>query len=324
MNKRYAYFDIIKFTLIFFVVLGHVIEPFINNPFFKSIYMLIYSFHMPLFVFISGMFAKYNRKTIKKYLILFLIFHSIHTTIKLLTNTPPETTTEILSFILTPYWILWYLLCMVIWTFSLKFIKNVNIKLIVFFFMLSFLFGFIPINGILSINRLIYFYPFFLLGNLCGKDKEKFMNSIKSFKKPILIFISICFLVTLMFVFRYFAPNINISFFYGKSHYSSLSDFFGRFIAYFLGIACGFAVLLIIPDRHRTNSKFKSFSFSQIGSRTLSIYLLHIVFISLIKKIVSLITPDTGLLLVIFLTFTLIIVYLTSLPIFNKVLNKIA
>ena len=230
----------------------------------------------------------------------------------------------ILSFIFTPYWILWYLLCMAIWTFSLKFIKNVNIKLIVFFFMLSFLFGFIPINGILSINRLIYFYPFFLLGNLCGKDKEKFMNCIKSFKKPILIFISICFLVILMFVFRYFAPNINISFFYGKSHYSSLSDFFGRFIAYFLGIACGFAVMLIIPDRHRTNSKFKSFSFSQIGSRTLSIYLLHVVFISLIKKIISLITPDTGLLLVIFLTFTLIIVYLTSLPIFNKVLNKIA
>ena len=54
MNKRYAYFDIIKFTLIFFVVLGHVIEPFINNPFFKSIYMLIYSFHMPLlFLFLE-------------------------------------------------------------------------------------------------------------------------------------------------------------------------------------------------------------------------------------------------------------------------------
>ena len=61
MNKRYAYFYVLKFLLIFSVVFGHILENYIQNPFFKSIYMFIYTFHMPLFVFITGFFAKSNK-----------------------------------------------------------------------------------------------------------------------------------------------------------------------------------------------------------------------------------------------------------------------
>ena len=55
-------FDNIKFLAIVLVVVGHVIEePYVNDNMsvlLRSFFIFIYSFHMPLFVFISGLFQK--------------------------------------------------------------------------------------------------------------------------------------------------------------------------------------------------------------------------------------------------------------------------
>lgn len=61
MEKRELYPDIIKGIAIILVVLGHCIQfgsAFSTNLlFFKSsIFIAIYSFHMPLFMLISGYF----------------------------------------------------------------------------------------------------------------------------------------------------------------------------------------------------------------------------------------------------------------------------
>lgn len=51
--------DGVKFLLIVLVVVGHCIEPTrYSNVVSGGIYSVIYSFHMPLFVFLSGYFAK--------------------------------------------------------------------------------------------------------------------------------------------------------------------------------------------------------------------------------------------------------------------------
>lgn len=51
--------DGVKLLLIVLVVVGHCIEPTrYDNPVSGCLYSIIYSFHMPLFVFLSGYFAK--------------------------------------------------------------------------------------------------------------------------------------------------------------------------------------------------------------------------------------------------------------------------
>ncbi|MBM6945118.1 MULTISPECIES: acyltransferase family protein [Bacteroides] len=56
MKERIEWVDIIKFTGIFLVVLGHSISA--TNKELEIFRNFIYSFHMPLFIFISGYLYK--------------------------------------------------------------------------------------------------------------------------------------------------------------------------------------------------------------------------------------------------------------------------
>ena len=61
VTKRIEKWDNLKFFLILFVVVGHFCEYFIgNNAVARDIFVFIYSFHMPLFIFVSGLFSKKN------------------------------------------------------------------------------------------------------------------------------------------------------------------------------------------------------------------------------------------------------------------------
>lgn len=57
-NREYLY-DNIRGILILLVVLGHALEYFrLDNKVGEFIYVFIYLFHMPVFIFISGYFSK--------------------------------------------------------------------------------------------------------------------------------------------------------------------------------------------------------------------------------------------------------------------------
>ena len=54
--------DNIRAILIFCVVTGHVISNFGETTGTDAVYKIIFSFHMPAFLFVSGYFARYNPK----------------------------------------------------------------------------------------------------------------------------------------------------------------------------------------------------------------------------------------------------------------------
>ena len=68
-KKRLEDLDIFKGFLIFFVVLGHLLLPVKDSPYpiFEKAFFLIYSFHMPAFVFLSGylIYAGWCKKGIR-------------------------------------------------------------------------------------------------------------------------------------------------------------------------------------------------------------------------------------------------------------------
>ena len=81
-KTRIWFYDNLKFILITFVVIGHFLIYTLSNDLSKGTFLFIYSFHMPLFVFVTGFFSKniVNSNADKRlnkifsYFILYMVF----------------------------------------------------------------------------------------------------------------------------------------------------------------------------------------------------------------------------------------------------------
>lgn len=158
-------FDNIRALLMVCVVFAHLLE--IRSPFPGSgnIYRIIYSFHMPVFLFLCGWFARYDRTKIVfglfiPYLVLQVGYVFFQRWL--------YGTNVALQFV-TPYWLLWFLLALFIYHLLLPLydVANPRLRLPVWIgvFLLSLLVGFDPYIGYsLTLSRLLVFQPWFLLG----------------------------------------------------------------------------------------------------------------------------------------------------------------
>lgn len=108
---RTAYFDNAKLVLIFLVVFGHMIQPFTDGSHgINTLYMWVYTFHMPAFIFLAGFFAKGlgNKKYItnlaKKLLLPYLIFQALFSGYYFILGHNDWQTG-----VFSPHWALWFL-----------------------------------------------------------------------------------------------------------------------------------------------------------------------------------------------------------------------
>lgn len=164
--------DSIKGLLIILVVLGHVITAVDNVNFFNHAVMgLIYIFHMPLFVLISGYVTKNPDqqpsstlwKGVGNIFITILVFQlisSLRTYLRF-----GEFTTTLLSF---PFGILWYLMCLIYWRvwfyYTPKWLRERPVLYLAIALVISLLCGLTYLGNFLALQRALNFYLFFLLG----------------------------------------------------------------------------------------------------------------------------------------------------------------
>ena len=176
MDCRDKIIDSLKYFLIFLVILGHTLSkittlyvPKIDDvDLLGGVFMLnsIYSFHMPLFVLLSG--YVFHKKSLEKFLIsilgLFaslLVFEIIVLVLKLIffKSTIP---------IDRPYWTYWYLLSLIYWRAIVEFVPQRILShrriVMMFSIFVSVVSGLLPFGHILSIQRTFVFLPFFVAG----------------------------------------------------------------------------------------------------------------------------------------------------------------
>lgn len=67
MNQRDVTIDIVKGMAILFVVIGHLLQYNTADGSHGVCFNWIYSFHMPLFMLLSGYVAAFNRDKIKDF-----------------------------------------------------------------------------------------------------------------------------------------------------------------------------------------------------------------------------------------------------------------
>lgn len=158
-------FDNIRALLIICVVIGHLLEMRTGFSAGEGLYKVIYSFHMPVFLFVCGWFARFDRRTLllgllAPYLILqtaYIFFHS-----RLFQ-------TDVVIQYTTPYWLLWFLPALFVYRMLLPLYDVSSDKQRILGLLaalaISLIVGYDETIGYeLSLSRILVFQPWFMLG----------------------------------------------------------------------------------------------------------------------------------------------------------------
>jgi len=268
-NKRNPYFDNMKFILILLVVIGHTVEPFIHEyPLLYAFYKVIYTFHMPLFILISGYFAKKairNRnykKLVQNYLVPYLIFQVLYSIMYFSVQDKDIYTLRLF----TPYFTLWFLLTVFTCHLILPWLLKLPAPML-WAILAGTAVGYINWDGkFLSFSRTFVFLPFFLAGYWAEERHFTFFQTRKwKLAAPLI-------LLSFFICFYWFFPDLSSKWLTGSYNYQELgvTEWYAgvfRLLVYIVQ-ALGIAAILALVPRQETHYTIR-------GSRTLYVYLFH-------------------------------------------------
>ena len=262
-KMRDPYWDTLKAMLIVLVVLGHT-----GTAMGDKWLSVIYAFHMPLFIFISGYFSKKQSFSLlgggnKRLVILFLIFNTAYLALDVALGGGIG-----LHRLLSPAFALWYILSLIYWRIILQLVPQRVLDRRVFVlavaFIVSFGAGFIPMGGELSFQRACSFFPFFMLGYYAKQDG--WVARLRTLNKIPWSIVLIC-----LFSACYFTLPV----FYSNTPYEEWTDCGMRALQLIVALVLCLAIMNVMPARMGR--------FTDLGKYTLLIYLLHPPMIKVMK-----------------------------------------
>lgn len=278
MSKRIEWVDVYKGFLITLVVLGHSLQEVYlsNNMDFTSDWLrnIIYSFHMPAFMAMSGYLVfSLNRKNnigtiikkrFKQLIIPLLIWTVAIAFVK---------KTSYLGLILYPnngYWFLWALFFIIV-IFNLidltcnKLHVKQEIGMLVAVIVLTITQTVVPNPKFLGYEYIAYYFPFYIMGYYANKYKDRLPRSI----------ILICITFVLWFIMACFWTPNDLPVFLERITFvpSKLLQLSYRMIVPVIFV---FAMYLLASRlKEYTNPIWRAFMY--IGEISLGIYLVHMV-----------------------------------------------
>ena len=278
-EKRTPLWDNLKFILIVLVVIGHFIN-IRDSVTYHSIFIFIYSFHMPLFIFLAGLFHK-NRGVWKKavaFLAIYVLYElAIFGTKKAFGV--KKVKLDLFSESAAPWFMLALCVYVILGYFLYDFMKKKTVKWIILsaFVVLSCIAGYIEkIGSFLSLAKIINFFPFFLLGMIMDRGKLEKMASDKRLKPwgaaVLLLWIFLSFaIMEKVYLFR--------PFFVAKESYPEYAGnlgFLWKTAAYAISCITGWALIMVTPGKEIN-------PITLWGSRTIQVYFWHKIILYVFK-----------------------------------------
>ena len=262
MERNY-FADNLKVLAIFLVVFTHTLMPMYasTDEIVRWVYNCTFFIHMPIFFFVSGLYAKFDAKKIfTRYLYPYILFQVVMFVFYYVTNISALD-------VYFPFYSLWFLLVLPLYLCFVPLLEKVQkryLKVLIFLFSFGFALaiGFVELPEILGIiSRAFCMLPFFLFGYFFKNvDFSAVFN--KKYLKILAIFVLLAIFVATFFIFR----NVDMD----RVFYSSYSyaPVYYRVIRYIFTFLVLLAIFAVIP-------KTKNF-FSVYGKRTKTIYLYHV------------------------------------------------
>ena len=265
-KKRIFLFDNMKFFLIMTVVIGHFIDQQIKYPAYKSLFLFIYAFHMPLFIFISGIFHK-NKKILEKALVYILLGYLLKLFIFYTRRGLGETPK--LQF-LSDSGAAWFMFAMAAFMFISYYLRDIDKR---FVLILSIFLGCIvnydtSIGDYLYLSRIVVFFPFYHLGTMLDVDTVYTITERKRNKV-----IGTVILLIWAFVCVFLLENVyDLRFvFTGRNSFSKEWYVYGAFVrlvCYTVTAVVSFSLLCVMPNREIPG-------WTRFGARTMQVYFWH-------------------------------------------------
>ncbi|MCU6432844.1 acyltransferase family protein [Undibacterium sp. Jales W-56] len=267
-QSRNLRIDNIKAVLIFLVVFGHLIELHITGDhFLRSVWIFIYSFHMPMFALVSGMLSKaslddrQSNQLVKNIVIPLFVFEVLYESIELLL----KGSLSVYSALFAPYWMLWYLMSLLCWRLMLPIFARLQFP-VVMALGVSLVASYSESSGyFLSIARTLTFFPFFLLGWKFGPtifDRTK--KRLLLISLPVVaIAIIASFLLKSDFDYRWLYGSYSLS----RLGMANLTGTLYQIAQYVLSGVIGLACLHLLSR--------KNWGLAQIGQRSIYVFLWH-------------------------------------------------
>lgn len=327
-KQRDSFFDVLKFVLIVFVILGHVVEKSLSDYYMRLLYTYIYSFHMPLFIFVSGYFSKkkerksFIKSTLKlvETLICFQILY-------ILPHTIATRSISLFSFCV-PHWILWYLLSLIWWRIGLQLLpqklldkRNLMIGASILVSLLSQISC--AYANVFAWQRTLGFLPFFVLGYYA--QQTNIMERIRNIKPSYSIALLIIFVISV------YCLNSDTLKIFQQSLFFRDMDIPNSVNTVGLRLTCriiDLIVVSIISICVINLCRFVPERFSKIGQNTIMYYVYHGLLIIIFGIVFNLLgLGDINPYLNCLITFTLIMVILLVMDrfrIFHLLVNPIS
>ena len=265
MSSRNYRLDRAKGVLIFMVVLGHILtaasawEP----DTLRALQVIIYSFHMPAFVFLAGITAKSDRLLPRTLFFLVLLATAMpmyYGWMSLLGLNPDFD-------FLVPYWLTWFLMSMVWWMLSVPFIERFPRAMLMISVAAGLVGGALPMADYeLSISRTMVFWPFFVVGKVYGSRILHWAGSRSP--RQIAGLVAAALTTTLVF----YLYDVNKEWFYGSRNFDwfdvTVPEGLGMRAAVALGAGLSTVALLAATSQ-------KKGYLATVGRHSLAVYLLH-------------------------------------------------
>lgn len=260
------------------MILGHTLSRFVGkSDLVKIIYSSIYTVHMPIFIFINGLYGK--RFKIKSTLNLLAVYTLWQIIIYPIFVGLFGGSYKIA--LCVPQWTYWYMLSLVYWKIISHFMPK-NYYMLALVIIASLGINIFNLDAdYFSFVRTVTLYPFYYFGYLI--DPEKFKAASKKIPKHLAISSIISIIIASYIVFikcRVSTKLLHFKHPYLKYADSITEGIILRFIFMILAFICIFAIFRLVTDKETVLTKW--------GANSFVLYLTHSIVLRAVTRSIKL------------------------------------
>lgn len=269
-KRRDAYFDNVKYLAIVLVAVAHAWEPVMDGSrATRALYMVVYTFHMPAFILVSGYFSRSFdmssakvKRLVTGVVVPYVLFETAYSLFKRYAGGAEDTPVTLLD----PLFLTWFLIALFIWRVTTPLWQSLRHPLPVALAIAALASVTPGIGDDLDLQRVCQLLPFFVLGLLMKPEHFQLIRrrEIRMLALP---------LAAGALAFAYWAaPRMRLGWFY-RSNSAQEMDFqwwtgpVMTLVMFGCALLLTIAFLAWVPRRHMW--------FTALGAGTICGYLLH-------------------------------------------------